>query len=96
MSAEQVLRRVPHREGITQLAELSIIPAGHGRYFYSEDGPSVIGLQFLALSLIANRQVDAEAGSAFAAPNIVHFGAVLGLSAILSAPWNGIGAVAVV
>lgn len=59
---------------------------------------ALIGLQFVVLSLIADRptvRTDAEAGGAFATPTIVHFGAVLGLSGILSAPWDGIGAAAV-
>jgi hypothetical protein len=56
---------------------------------------ALIGLQFVVLSLIAARPGgggSASAGHAFATPTIVHFGAVLGLSAILSAPWDGIGA----
>jgi hypothetical protein len=58
---------------------------------------ALIGLQFVVLSLISRprAQVDAEAGGAFATPTIVHFGAVLGLSGILSAPWDGIGTAAV-
>src|SRR5262245_23967255 len=59
---------------------------------------ALIGLQFVALSLITNTPtpgVDADAGGAFATPTIVHFGAVLGLSGIVSAPWDGIGAAAV-
>src|ERR1051326_1671880 len=54
---------------------------------------ALIGLQFVVLSLIAGRptgRADAGAGHAFATPTIVHFGAVLGLSGILSAPWDGI------
>ena len=38
---------------------------------------------------------DAQAGGAFATPSVVHFGVVLLLSAIASAPWNGIATVAV-
>ena len=59
---------------------------------------ALIGLQFVVLSLIANRPIagnDAGAGHAFATPTIVHFGTVLGLSAILCAPWDGIVAAAV-
>ena len=59
---------------------------------------ALIGLQFVVLSLITGRPMarsDAEAGGAFATPTIVHFGAVLGLSGILSAPWDGIGTAAV-
>ena len=55
---------------------------------------ALIGLQFVVLSLITNTptaRADAEAGGAFATPTIVHFGAVLALSGILSAPWERIG-----
>jgi len=50
------------------------------------------------MNLITNMptaRVDAQAGGAFATPTIIHFGTVLGLSGILSAPWDGIGTVAV-
>ena len=66
--------------------------------FYVIAGSSagaLIGLQFVVLSLIADRRPDAEAGGAFATPTIVHFAAVLGLSGIFSAPWDGINAAAV-
>jgi hypothetical protein len=59
---------------------------------------ALIGLQFVVLSLIAampSVRTNAAAGGAFATPNIVHFGAVLGLACILSAPWDGIGAAAI-
>jgi hypothetical protein len=54
---------------------------------------ALIGLQFVVITLIANmpRVGDsAQAGGAFATPTIVHFGAVLLLSAIGSAPWQGL------
>jgi len=60
---------------------------------------ALIGLQFVVITLIADFPAvrDAEgASSAFATPTIVHFGAVLLLAAILSAPWHGIGPAAVV
>ena len=58
---------------------------------------ALIGLQFVVLSLVTNRAVrtDPQGGSAFATPTIVHFVAVLALSGILSAPWDGIGAAAI-
>ncbi len=58
---------------------------------------ALIGLQFVVITLIAdlpNDRVDPQAGRAFATPSVVHFGAVLLLSAIASAPWNGIGVAA--
>jgi hypothetical protein len=52
----------------------------------------LIGLQFVAMTLIAERPVErgAEAGAAFATPTIVHFSAVFLLSAELRAPWGSI------
>ena len=60
---------------------------------------ALIGLQFVVMTLIAGRPVnrdDAQAGDAFSTPSVVHFGGVLLLSALISAPWDGIGAVALV
>jgi len=59
---------------------------------------AMIGLQFVVIALIADSPgapPDAQAGGAFATPSVVHFGAVLLLSAIVSAPWDGLGVVAV-
>ena len=59
---------------------------------------ALIGLQFVVITLIADRPNipgQAQAGAAFATPTIVHFGAVLLLSAALNAPWHGIGGAAV-
>src|SRR5215211_6872504 len=59
---------------------------------------ALIGLQFVVMTLIAGRSVargEAQAGDAFSTPSVVHFGVVLLLSAILSAPWGGIGTIAV-
>jgi len=58
---------------------------------------ALIGLQFVVMTLIAERppRGAAEASAAFSTPTIVHFSAVLLLSAILRAPWRGIAAVSV-
>jgi hypothetical protein len=59
---------------------------------------ALIGLQFVVMALVANlpgTPGQAQAGHAFATPNIVHFGTVLLLAAALCAPWHGIGAAAV-
>jgi hypothetical protein len=59
---------------------------------------ALIGLQFVVLALIAEAPMarrDAQAGDAFTTPSVVHFGVVLFLSAIVSAPWHGIGKVAI-
>jgi hypothetical protein len=60
---------------------------------------ALIGLQFVVLALIAETQSarpSAQAGAAFSTPSVVHFGVVLLVSAIVSAPWHTIGAVGVV
>jgi len=51
---------------------------------------ALIGLQFVALSFIANRPGTRNVAGvpAFATPTVVHFGAVLLLAAVLSAPWR--------
>jgi hypothetical protein len=59
---------------------------------------ALIGLQFVVITLIAGSpvgQTDAQAGDAFSTPSVVHFGVVLLLSAALCAPWDGVGAVAI-
>ncbi len=60
---------------------------------------ALIGLQFVVLTLIAAMPMargTAQAGAAFSTPNVVHFGAVLLLAGILSAPWKEISLVAIV
>ena len=59
---------------------------------------ALIGLQFVVMALVAGMPRGpgaAQAGEAFATPTIVHFGTVLLLSAVLCAPWDGIGGAAV-
>jgi len=54
---------------------------------------ALIGLQFVVLTLLAQKSLDkdtAQAGAAFATPTIVHFSVVLFLSALLMAPWQTI------
>ena len=57
---------------------------------------ALIGLQFVVLTLIAEKPqlATAEGGAAYLTPTIVHFGAVLLLSAVLRVPWHSIGAFA--
>jgi hypothetical protein len=59
---------------------------------------ALIGLQFVVMTLIANRPParGAAAGAAFATPTIVHFSVVLFLAALLRAPWDSITAAALI
>ncbi len=60
---------------------------------------ALIGLQFVVMTLIANMPItrsSAHAGDVFTTPTVVHFGVVLLLSAVVSAPWSELAAVAVI
>jgi hypothetical protein len=59
---------------------------------------ALIGLQFVVITLIADRPStgSAEAGAAFGSPTIVHFSMALFLSALLHMPWQSIHVAAVV
>src|SRR5258705_10736314 len=60
-------------------------------------GGALIGLQFVVMTLVAERppRDAARAGAAFATPTIVHFGTVLFLSALLRAPWQTVAPLAI-
>jgi hypothetical protein len=55
-------------------------------------GGALIGLQFVVVTLIAERRHRTSAGtlSAFGTPTVVHLAAALVVSAIMSAPWNSL------
>ena len=59
---------------------------------------ALIGLQFVVITLIADTPIaraDAQASGAFSTPSVVHFGVVLFLAALVTAPWGGLTPVAV-
>ena len=58
---------------------------------------ALIGLQFVVLTLLAERPqlMNPEGGGAYLTPTIVHFGAVLLLSAVLRIPWHAISGFAI-
>ena len=88
--------------GVTQFGVTGMTPFGGWQNFYVIVGSSagaLIGLQFVVMTLVANMpitRVDAHAGNTFTTPSVVHFGVVLLLSAVVSAPWHEIGTVSVV
>ena len=59
---------------------------------------ALIGLQFVVMTLISGRQriPSPEAGAAFGTPTIIHFSAVLLLSALLRVPWQDVTIAAIV
>jgi hypothetical protein len=52
---------------------------------------ALIGLQFVVITIVADKKIPTTelTHGALATPTIVHFGVVLLLSAIVSAPWKG-------
>jgi hypothetical protein len=56
---------------------------------------ALIGLQFVVMTLMADRPPAPEAGAAYSTPQIVHFGAALLLTALVRVPWHSIAAAAV-
>jgi len=60
---------------------------------------ALIGLQFVVITLIANRPAgpgQEAAGAAFATPTIVHFCVVLLFAGVQSAPWSRVEPVALI
>ena len=57
---------------------------------------ALIGLQFVVMTLIAEKPspMIAVAGPVFSTPTIIHFSAILLVSALLRAPWPGVTAAA--
>jgi hypothetical protein len=70
------------------------------RSFYGVIGSSagaLIGLQFVVMTLLTNMpftRSEAQAGGNFTTPTVVHFGVVLLLAAVGSAPWDRITEIA--
>ena len=78
-----------------------IAPLSEWDGFYVVAGSAagaLIGLQFVVMTLIAEKPSAnvASGGAAYATPTIIHFSAVLFLSAMLHAPWPGLELAAVV
>jgi hypothetical protein len=77
------------------MQEIVSSPLSAWESFYVIIGSSaaaLTGLQFVVIALVAeaNTRSSTDEIDAFATPTIVHFGAVLLLSAILSAPWHAL------
>jgi hypothetical protein len=60
-------------------------------------GAALTGLQFVVITLVADsrRRSSMHEIGAFGTPTVVHFCAVLLISAILSAPWNRLSSVGI-
>jgi|SRR4051812_2482303 len=67
-------------------------------FLVGSSGAALTGLQFVVIALIADsrRKATTREIQAFGTPTIVHFGAVLLLSAMISAPWHSLSRLALV
>jgi hypothetical protein len=82
------------------MEEAARTPLAAWESFYvivGSSGAALTGLQFVVIALVAEskRPSSSREIDAFGTPNIVHFSAVLLVSAILSAPWRGLGNVSI-
>jgi hypothetical protein len=76
----------------------SVVSAWESFYvIVGSSGGALIGLQFVVITLIADRRELASGGtlSAFGTPTVVHFTYALAVSAIMSAPWPSLGPLSV-
>jgi hypothetical protein len=83
------------------MQELVSLPFSSWESFYVIVGSSaaaLTGLQFVVIALVADlpRRSTTSEIDAFGTPNVVHFSAVLLVSATLSAPWTSLGGAAAV
>jgi hypothetical protein len=77
------------------MPEATIPALGGWESFYvivGSSGAALIGLQFVVIVLIAEVRSRAtpESIGAFGTPTVVHFGAALLISAVMSAPWSSL------
>lgn len=82
------------------MVDPAILPLAHWDSFYvivGSSGAALIGLQFVVIALVADLRTKSshEQISAYATPTIVHFGAALLISTIMSAPWPTLASVAI-
>jgi len=83
------------------MEEAARAPLAAWESFYvivGSSGAALTGLQFVVMALVADSQKPSSSREidAFGTPTIVHFCAVLLISAILSAPWQGLTSVRLV
>jgi uncharacterized membrane protein len=92
------LLQLAYDAGLGRLVQMDTYELDRWDSFYVIVGSAsgaLIGLQFVVITLIAQRIPlrAAEAGAAFATPTIVYFSTTLFLSALQRVPWPSIGIV---
>ena len=75
------------------MSETPILSAWSSFYIMTgSSAAALVGLMFVVISLIKAREMQAsqDGVSTFSTPTVMHFSAVLLVSAVLSAPWHGL------
>jgi hypothetical protein len=85
------------RNGSVKREEQAMHELAEWQSFYVVIGGAagaLIGLQFVVMTLLANKPTTVEAAEAFATPTVVHFATSLLLAALASMPWHSAGVLA--
>jgi hypothetical protein len=79
----------PHAEALAAWETFYVI--------VGSSGAALVGLQFVVLTLIAERRSSSSMAtlSAFGTPTVVHFAGALTVSAVMSAPWPSLFAASI-
>jgi hypothetical protein len=87
----------PPEVALTELANPSLSAWESFYVIVGSSGAALIGIQFVVVTLVASvrKRALAEPIGAFATPTVVHFGAALLVSAVMSAPWPSLAPVSV-
>ena len=77
---------------MTDLANPHLAPWENFYVIVGSSAAALIGIQFVVIALIANMRkwATAESIRAFGTPTVVHLGAALVVSALMSAPWHSL------
>lgn len=84
---------------MTQTATSILTPWANFYIMTGSSAAALTGLMFIVITLVMGTErlrKNPDGISAFSTPTVVHFGAALFVSAVLSAPWHGFTAPAVV
>lgn len=83
---------------MTELANPQLASWQNFYVIVGSSAAALIGIQFVVIALIANlnKVTTADPIRAFATPTVVHLGAALVVSAIMSAPWSSLSRASIV
>jgi len=83
---------------VTDLANPHLAPWANFYVIVGSSAAALIGVQFVVIALISNLRhlTTADSIRAFGTPTVVHLGAALVVSALMSAPWHSLARASIV